>query len=59
MDVNSLINMIECDEDKFHQDVIFIKNRIIVLLDKETYMSVSITHRWLEELLLFHHNIKV
>jgi len=59
MDIKSLIKMIECDEDKYHQDVIFIKNRVIVLLDNEIYNSVSITHRWLEELLLVHHNIKV
>jgi hypothetical protein len=59
MDVNSLISMIECDENKYHQDVVFIKNRLIILLDKEVYKSVSVTHRWLEELLLIHHNIKV
>jgi hypothetical protein len=59
MNIISLLNMIESDEDRYHQDVIFIKNRLIVLLNNEDYKSVSVVHRWLEELLLVHHDIKV
>ncbi len=59
MDVNGLISMIESDEDKYHQDIIFIKNRLVFLLNKEEYKSVSVIHRWLEELLFVHHDIKV
>ena len=59
MDANSLIRMIENNPDEYHQDIIFIKNRMIVLLEKEDYKSLPIIHRWLEELLVVHHDIKV
>lgn len=59
MDPNRLIQMIEDNPDEYHQDIIFIKNRMVVLLEKEDYKSLPIIHRWLEELLVVHHDIKV
>lgn len=59
MDAQTLIYNIESNEFDYHQDVHFIKNKLKSLLEKEDYESIPVIHRWLEELIEFHHGIKV
>lgn len=59
MDARSLIEIIEKDQDYYHQDVHFIKQKLKELLEREEYESIPTIHRWLEELIEKHHGIKI
>lgn len=60
MDIHSLINMIDSDEDKkYHSDIIYLKNKLIELLEKEDYETISRIHKWLIDLMYLHHGIKL
>ena len=59
MEIGKLISMIECDSESYHNDIIFLKNRMVTLLEREDYMSLRVLHKWAEELILLHHGVVV
>jgi len=59
MDARALIELIENNDAYYHQDIHFLKDKLKDLLEKENYESIPVIHRWLEELIDFHHNIKL
>jgi hypothetical protein len=59
MEIGKLIRMIEDDSESYHNDIVFLKNRMVTLLEREDYMSLRVLHKWVEELILLHHGVVV
>jgi len=52
--MNALELIEKIKEKEYHPDIIFLKNRLIELFNKEEYEKISRIQRWIEELIEFY-----
>jgi hypothetical protein len=53
----SALDLIEKIKEKdYHQDIVFLKNRLIELFDNEEYEKIGRVEKWIEELINHYHS---